>query len=70
MSDWIEITATAMNPDWLVFDRGTPGTIAHRLGGTLWCTRCFSSPVTREHVCSDITGHSRRWVRTGLAPPG
>jgi hypothetical protein len=67
--DFIEITAATMDPAWVIFDRGERGTVLHELGGTLWCTRCFASPVTSDHVCDDITSHSRRWVRTGLAPP-
>lgn len=68
MKGFIEITATEMDPAWLAFDPGKPGTIAHRLGGTWWCTRCFASPVPIDHVCQDITSNARRWVRTSLVP--
>jgi hypothetical protein len=60
---FVEVTASEMNEAWLVFEPGTPGTVAHELGGTWWCRRCFTSPATSEHVCEDIASHSRRWVR-------
>jgi hypothetical protein len=68
MNAFTEITATAMDSAWLTFDRGQPGTVLHDLGGAWWCTRCFTTGVTGERVCQDITSHSRRWVRTGLLP--
>jgi hypothetical protein len=69
-SDWADVTATAMDPAWVVFDAGRPGTIAHRLGGGWWCRRCFASSVAEDHVCQDITNHSRRFVRADLRPVG
>jgi hypothetical protein len=69
MNGFVEVTAHMMNPRWVVFDRGKPGTIAHRLGGTRWCSRCFTSPVAANHVCSDIQIGARRWVQASLVAP-
>ena len=66
VNGWIEVTASAMDPAWLVFEPGTPSTIAHELGGAWWCRRCFTSSVAQDHVCEDITNHTRRWVRASL----
>lgn len=68
MNGFVEITATEMNQAWVVFDPGEPGTVLHALGGTLWCMRCFASPVAQDHVCEEIQRGARRWVRASLSP--
>ncbi len=64
--EFTEVTATAMDPSWITYDRGKPGTIAHMLGGTWWCTHCFALNITDQHVCADIENRTRRWIRAGL----
>jgi hypothetical protein len=55
-----------INPAWVVFDPGEPGTVLHGLGGTLWCMRCFASPVAQDHVCEDVQRGARRFIRADL----
>ncbi|MDA8320715.1 MAG: hypothetical protein M0030_13035 [Actinomycetota bacterium] len=62
MTDFTEITATTMDPAWITYERGKPGTIAHMHGGTWWCARCFALNVSDRHVCADIERGARRWV--------
>jgi hypothetical protein len=66
MAEFIDITSAAMDPSWISYERGTLGTLAHRLGGCWWCRRCFATSVDRDHVCSDIVSGGRRWVRANL----
>ena len=68
MADFVEISAAEMDPSWITYERGTPGTLAHRLGGCWWCRRCFATSVDRDHICSDIVSGGRRWVRANLLP--
>lgn len=66
MNGFVEITASEMNAAWLTFDPGKPGTVLHELGGTWWCTRCFSSSVAQDHVCEDVQRGARRFIRADL----
>jgi hypothetical protein len=63
MDGWTEITTATMDPAWIMFERGKPGTLAHRLGGTWWCRRCFTLNAEDTHVCEDIRRGARRWTR-------
>jgi hypothetical protein len=70
VNDWIEVTEAEMDPAWVVFDQGKPGTVLHELGGGWWCRRCFTSPVASDHVCQDIATGGRRWVLASLVQQG
>jgi len=70
---FVEVTTTRMDREWVVCDSGMPGTLAARLGGTWWCVRCFRTDAGQpdfaaSHVCADIATGGRRWVRQDLAP--
>ena len=70
VNGWIEVTASAMDPAWLVFDRGTPGTVAHELGGAWWCRRCFTSPATGKSMCARTSPTTPvDGCRASLVPP-
>jgi len=70
-ADFVEITATDMDPDWIEVYVGMPGTLARSLGPSLWCSRCHKTRnVQLDHVCRDILSGARRWARRGQAPSG
>ncbi|GEM_PF-4604296 len=63
-AEFAETTATEMDPDWIEVLVGVPGTLAHKLGPSLWCRRCYETRDVRlDHVCWDITAGARRWTR-------
>ena len=70
---FVEITATQMDREWVVYDPGMPGTLAALRGGSWWCVRCFRTDAGQpdfatSHICQDIATGARRWVRADLAP--